>query len=73
MERIKLMLTGGFLAILTLYLAIFMAITIMGEPELVQADAPATVKETVQYAPLSDAQPQRDISQQHYASLVDAR
>ena len=73
MERMKLMLTGGFLAILTLYLAIFMAITTMGEIELVQADAPVTVEQTAQYAPLSDAQPQRDITQQHYASLVDAR
>jgi hypothetical protein len=73
MERIKLMLTGGFLAILTLYLAIFMAITTRGEMELVQADAPVTVEVTVQYASLNDAQPQRDISQQHYASLVDAR
>ena len=72
MERFKLMLTGGFLAILTLYLAIFMAVTTMGEMEPVQADAPATIEE-IQYTPLSDAQPQRDISQQHYASLVDAR
>ncbi len=73
MERLKLMLTGGFLAILTLYLAIFMAVTTMGEMESVQADAPVTVEQTVQYTPLSDAQPQRDISQQHYASLLDAR
>ena len=72
MERLKLMLTGGFLAVLTLYLAIFMAVTTMGEMEPVQADASTTVEE-IRYTPLSDAQPQRDISQQHYASLVDAR
>ena len=73
MERIKLLLTGGFLAVLTLYLAIFMAVTTRGEIEMVQADAPITVEETLQYAPLSDAQPQRDITQQHYAALIDAR
>ena len=50
-----------------------MAVTTMGEIELVQADAPVTVEETTQYVLLSDAQPQRDITQQHYASLVNAR
>ena len=70
MERFKLMLTGGLLAVLTLYLAIFLAM--VSELQPVQADVsnqinvPAPVSQEIHYAQLTDAQPQRDITQQHF-------
>ena len=70
MERFKLMLTGGLLAVLTLYLAIFLAMA--SELQPVQADvsnqinAPAPISQEVHYAQLTDAQPQRDITKQHF-------
>ena len=72
MERLKLMLTGGFLAVSTLVLAAVLTMTTMIEIQPVQADViqPAeTVAKNIQYAQLTDAQPQRDISSQHFASL----
>ncbi len=74
MARFKLFLTGAFLAVLTLYLVIFLAM--VSELQPVQADAtnqvvaPAAV-EQVQYAQLTDAQPQRDITQQQFAPLAE--
>lgn len=74
MARFKLFLTGAFLAVLTLYLVIFLAM--VSELQPVQADAtnqvvaPAAV-EQVQYAQLTDAQPQRDITRQQFAPLAE--
>lgn len=73
MARFKLFLTGSLLAVLTLYLVIFVAM--MSELQPVQADAahqvvaPAAVEE-IHYAQLTDAQPQRDITQQQFAPLA---
>jgi hypothetical protein len=71
MERLKLMLTGGFLAVSTLVLAAVLTMTTMIEIQPVQADVinQPTNTENVQYAQLTDAQPQRDISNQHFAPL----
>lgn len=74
MARFKLILTGALLAVLTLYLVIFLAM--VSELQPVQADAanpmvaPAVV-EQVQYAQLTDAQPQRDITEQQFAPLSE--
>jgi hypothetical protein len=75
MARFKLILTGAFLAVLTLYLVVFMLVASdLLQP--VQADAanqfaaPAAVEE-IHYAQLTDAQPQRDITQQHFAPLTE--
>ena len=71
MERLKLMLTGGFLAVSTLALAAVLTMTTMIEIQPVQADVinQPTNAESVQYAQLTDAQPQRDISIQNFAPL----
>ena len=75
MERLKLMLTGGIVAAATLALAMVLTITTMTELEPVQADVanqitvPA-VAEEIHYAQLTDAQPQRDVTQQHFAPAV---
>ncbi len=74
MARFKLILTGAFLAVLTLYLVIFMLVVSDLQP--VQADttnqivAPAAVEE-IQYAQLTDAQPQRDITRQQFTPLAE--
>jgi hypothetical protein len=71
MERLKLMLTGGFLAVSTLVLVAVLTMTTMIEIQPVQADviSQPTNAENVQYAQLTDAQPQRDISSQNFTPL----
>jgi hypothetical protein len=74
MARFKLFLTGAFLAALTLYLVIFLAMVSELQPgqadAAIQVAAPAVV-EQVEYAQLTDAQPQRDITQQQFAPLAE--
>ena len=72
MERLKLMLTGGLLVVATFYLAIFLMLTTISELQPVQADVPPAVEE-IHYAQLTDAQPQRDISQQQFAPLAESQ
>jgi hypothetical protein len=74
MKRLNLIVTGALLAVVTLVLALFLTITTMSEMPPVQADVsnqftvPAA-QEEVHYAQLTDARPQRDISQQQFAPL----
>ena len=75
MKRLNLIVTGALLAVVTLVLTLFLTITTMTEMPPVQADVsnqftvPAA-QEEVYYAQLTDAQPQRDITQQQFAPTV---
>ena len=76
MERLKLMLIGGLL-VLVLSIAVTITFLTMSQLDPVQADAPnqpvvTTFDESVEYLPLTDAQPQRDITQQRFAPLETA-
>jgi hypothetical protein len=77
MERLKLMLTGGLL-VLALSIAVTVTFLAMSQLDPVQADAPnqpvvTTPDEGVEYLPLTDAQPQRDITRQRFAPLETAQ
>ncbi len=71
MKQLKLMLTGAVLT-LTLTLAMAVMFFVMSELAPVQADTVivlTTAQERVEYIPLHDAPPQRDITQQRFAPL----
>ncbi len=71
MERLKLILTGGLLTSM-LGLAIAMTVLVVSEIQPVQADIPIQAQITIaenniEYIPLTDAPPQRDITVQSLA------
>ncbi len=71
MERLKLILTGGLLTSM-LGLAIAMTVLVVSEIQPVQADIPiqaqmTIVENNIEYMPLTDAPPQRDIAAQRLA------
>ena len=70
MEQLKLMLKGA-LVTLIFCLAVTLTALVVSELQTVRADMaqPAITTETIEYAPLQDAPPQRDITAQRLAPL----
>lgn len=70
MERYMLIIIGGLLAV-ALYLGVTVTVLGLRQLEPVQADVPnepvVSGQEEVYYLPLTDASPQRDITQQVFA------
>ncbi len=71
MQRLRLILTGGLLTSM-LGLAIAMTVLVISEIQPVQADIPiqaqmTIVENNIEYIPLTDAPPQRDITAQRFA------
>ena len=70
MTQLKLMLKGG-LVTLIFCLAITLTVLVVSELQTVRADMvqPAVTTETINYLPLQDAPPQRDVTAQRFAPL----
>ena len=72
MRQLKWMLNGALFTLL-FCLVVTLTILVMSEMQAVQADVvvqPAvTVNENIEYARLTDAPPQRDITAQRFAPL----
>jgi hypothetical protein len=70
MQRLMLILIGS-LVVIALYLTVTVTILGLQQLEPARADVPnepvVTGQEEVYYLPLTDAQPQRDITQQLFA------
>ena len=71
MQQLKWMLNGALFTLL-FCLVVTLTILVMSEMQTVRADVvvqPAVTNENIEYARLTDAPPQRDITAQRFAPL----